>query len=131
LASEFIEPTPYDNLDFSFRLPVGWRVTTIANNFIGLRSGPDLAYISIWPDSGTVQWRLVYYVDDLYGQSVCEHAESGRPIPAEERPEFYRAYYDENDSDSLIYLNWPDLETIRQFEAAIVLREGGRCSVSE
>jgi len=126
-ATLVAERSPFDGLDIRLRVPPGWRVGTIAGNYIEFRSQRDTAFITVWDDDGSVQWGMTYYTSDGDDEQRCRLGYRGEANSSENRLADFQAYLDDTDEPVMIYLNWPDIDGVYAFGSALALREGGQC----
>ncbi len=72
-------PSPSDGLHAHLRVPQGWQVRDLTGNYIGFRSHADSAFITVWDDNGSVQWGVIYNVDDGENELRCRIGYEGEP----------------------------------------------------
>ncbi len=114
------EPEPMTEL----RVPDGWIVGRMDDDYIGLTDGEDSASIRLRSD-GTVDWGVVYRRGDGERELTCVASRSERPaggMPAE--PAVRR----ESSYPLVISVNWPISDLARRdFLRTLEQRDGGIC----
>ncbi|MEA3248898.1 MAG: hypothetical protein U9Q03_00900 [Patescibacteria group bacterium] len=122
-----VMPPEEPRLPRALRLPQGWSVNRLDDDYFGIRSEDDgSARMSVYSD-GSYGWGVIYYVGSGEHEQMCLAGEM-TVDPEGEVPGNFETDLDESGATPVIRMNWPVSESVlREFEDILEHRRGGRC----